>query len=222
MVRYRLGRRQPGDRVNILAPQPDQSGTRGVGKRCITWYPPGGIPELLARAASDRSSMDTHEHHQMTDHEHAGHGDGHGATTWSMAAQATLHCLTGCAIGEVLGMIIGTAAGFHNAGTIVLSIVLAFIFGYALTMRGVFKSGLTLGAAFKVALAADTVSIAIMELIDNTVIVAIPGAMDAGLGNWLFWASLAFSLAVAFVVTTPVNRWMIGRGLGHAVVHGHH
>jgi hypothetical protein len=162
--------------------------------------------------------MDTHEHHQMTGHDHGG---GHG-TSWAMAAQATLHCLTGCAIGEVLGMIIGTAAGFHNAGTIVLSIILAFIFGYALTMRGVIKSGLTLGAAFKVALAADTVSIAVMELIDNTVIVAIPGAMDAGLGNWLFWASLAFSLAVAFVVITPVNRWMISRGLGHAVVHGHH
>ncbi len=162
--------------------------------------------------------MEPHEHHRMTAHDHGG---GHG-TSWAMAAQATLHCLTGCAIGEVLGMVIGTAAGFHNAGTIVLSIVLAFVFGYALTMRGVITSGLTLGAAFTVALAADTVSIAVMELIDNAVIVAIPGAMDAGLGNWLFWASLAFSLAVAFVVTTPVNRWMISRGLGHAVVHGHH
>ncbi|NUU27259.1 DUF4396 domain-containing protein, partial [Curtobacterium albidum] len=106
--------------------------------------------------------------------------------------------------------------------TIVLSIVLAFIFGYALTMRGVIKSGLSLGAAFKVALAADTVSIAVMELIDNTVIVAIPGAMDAQLSDWLFWTALLFSLAIAFVITTPVNRWMISRGLGHAVVHGHH
>ncbi|MCS5488142.1 MULTISPECIES: DUF4396 domain-containing protein [Curtobacterium] len=166
--------------------------------------------------------MDTHEHHQMSGDEHANHGGSRGATSWSMAAQATLHCLTGCAIGEVLGMIIGTAAGFHNAGTIVLSIVLAFIFGYALTMRGVIKSGLTLGAAFKVALAADTVSIAVMELIDNTVIVAIPGAMDAQLRDWLFWTALLFSLAIAFVITTPVNRWMISRGLGHAVVHGHH
>ncbi|WP_336696599.1 DUF4396 domain-containing protein [Curtobacterium sp. USHLN213] len=160
--------------------------------------------------------MDTHEHHQMT-----GHDGGNGAS-WSMAAQATLHCLTGCAIGEVLGMVIGTAAGFHNAGTVVLSIALAFIFGYALTMRGVIKSGLSLGAAFKVALAADTVSIAVMELIDNSVIVAIPGAMDAGLGDWLFWGSLLLSLAIAFVATTPVNRWMISRGLGHAVVHGSH
>ncbi|MGN8049619.1 DUF4396 domain-containing protein [Curtobacterium sp. 22159] len=156
--------------------------------------------------------MDTHRqnHH------------GSSTVTWSMAAQATLHCLTGCAIGEVLGMVIGTATGLHNGGTIVLSIVLAFVFGYALTMRGVMRSGLTFGAAFKVALAADTVSIAVMEVIDNTVIVAIPGAMDAQLGDWLFWGSLLLSLAIAFVVTTPVNRWMIGRGLGHAVVHGHH
>jgi hypothetical protein len=139
-----------------------------------------------------------------------------------MAAQATRHCLTGCAIGEVLGMIIGTAAGWHNAATIALSIVLAFAFGYALTLRGVLKSGLTLGAAIKVALAADTVSIAVMELVDNAVVLGIPGAMDAGLGSWLFWATLAFSLAVAFVVTLPVNRWMISRGLGHAVVHQHH
>ncbi|MFC4084425.1 DUF4396 domain-containing protein [Amycolatopsis samaneae] len=145
----------------------------------------------------------------------------HGAS-WSMAATATLHCLTGCAIGEVLGMILGTAFGLHNAATVVLSIALAFVFGYGLTMRGVLKSGLGLGAAFKVALAADTVSIAVMEIVDNTVIVAIPGAMDAGLGNVLFWLSLVLSLAIAFVVTVPVNKWMIGRGLGHAVVHAQH
>jgi hypothetical protein len=162
--------------------------------------------------------MNAHEHHDMADH---GAG-GHGSTSWGMAAQATLHCLTGCAIGEVLGMVIGTAAGMHNVSTIVLSIVLAFVFGYALTMRGVVRSGLTLSAAFKVALAADTVSIAVMELIDNSVIAAVPGAMDAQLNDWLFWGSLAFSLVLAFLVTTPVNRWMINRGLGHAVVHGHH
>ena len=167
--------------------------------------------------------MDTHEHHTTTDHDsHQNHGGGHGTTTWTMAAQATLHCLTGCAIGEVLGMVIGTATGLHNTGTIILSIVLAFIFGYALTMRGVIRTGLSFSAAFKVALAADTVSIAVMEIIDNTVIVAVPGAMDAQLNDWLFWASLAFSLVIAFIVTTPVNRWMISRGLGHAVVHGHH
>ncbi|WIE76930.1 DUF4396 domain-containing protein [Curtobacterium sp. MCSS17_007] len=160
--------------------------------------------------------MDTHEHHRTA-------GDGSRTTTsWAMAAQATLHCLTGCAIGEVLGMVVGTALGFHDAGTIVLSIALAFVFGYALTMRGVVRTGLGFGAALKVALAADTVSIAVMEVIDNTAIVAIPGAMDAQLDQWLFWGSLALSLALAFVVTTPVNRWMISRGLGHAVVHGHH
>jgi hypothetical protein len=165
--------------------------------------------------------MDAHAHaHHGTAEHGADHGGG--GTSWSMAAQATLHCLTGCAIGEVLGMVIGTATGLHNAGTIVLSIVLAFVFGYALTMRGVVRSGVGIAAAFKVALAADTVSIAVMEIVDNTVVVAIPGAMDAQLDQWLFWGALALSLAIAFVVTTPVNRWMISRGLGHAVVHGHH
>lgn len=141
---------------------------------------------------------------------------------WRMAAQATLHCLTGCAIGEVLGMVIGTAAGLHNATTVVISIALAFVFGYALTMRGVLRAGVPLKQAIKVALAADTVSIAVMEIIDNTVMVGIPGAMDAGPLTWLFWASLAFSLFLAFLITTPINRWMIGRGKGHAVVHAYH
>ena len=145
-----------------------------------------------------------------------------GGATWAMAAQATLHCLTGCAIGEVLGMVIGTAAGLHNAATVVVSIALAFVFGYALTMRGVLRAGLPVARALRVALAADTVSIAVMELIDNTVMVTVPGAMEAGLAQGLFWLSLAGSLVVAFVVTTPVNRWMIGRGRGHAVVHGLH
>lgn len=153
----------------------------------------------------------------MSAHEHAGT-----ATTWGAAAQATLHCLTGCAIGEVLGMVIGTAIGLHPAGTVVLSIVLAFVFGYGLTMRGVMAAGLPLHRAFQVALAADTVSIAVMEVVDNTVVVAVPGAMDAGLTSALFWGSLAFSLLVAFVVTTPVNRWLISRGRGHAVVHELH
>ncbi|MGH3096119.1 MAG: DUF4396 domain-containing protein [Streptosporangiales bacterium] len=144
------------------------------------------------------------------------------AVGWAMAAQATLHCLTGCAIGEILGMVIGTAAGLHNATTIVISIALAFAFGYALTMRGVLRAGVPLKQAVKVALAADTVSIAVMEIIDNTVMVGIPGAMSAGPLTWLFWASLALSLFLAFLITTPVNRWMIGRGKGHAVVHGYH
>jgi hypothetical protein len=142
--------------------------------------------------------------------------------SWSTAAQATLHCLTGCAIGEVLGMVVGTSLGLHNAATVVLSVALAFVFGYALTMRGVLRAGLGVRAALGVALAADTVSIAVMELLDNAVVVAVPGAMDAGLAGALFWGSLALSLAVAFVLTTPVNRWMISRGRGHAVVHQLH
>jgi hypothetical protein len=159
-------------------------------------------------------------------HEHR-HGDeatarGWAAVSWGEAASATLHCLTGCAIGEVLGMVVGTALGLHNAATVVLSIALAFVFGYALTMRGVLRAGVGLRAAFRIALAADTLSIAVMELLDNAVVVAVPGALDAGLDSVLFWASLAFSLLVAFVLTTPVNRWMIGRGRGHAVVHAYH
>ena len=147
---------------------------------------------------------------------------GWAAVSWSEAAWATLHCLTGCAIGEVLGMVIGTALGLHNAATVVLSIALAFVFGYGLTMRGVLRAGVGLRAALKVALAADTLSIAVMELVDNAVVVAVPGAMDAGLGSALFWGSLAFSLAVAFALTVPVNRWTIGRGRGHAVLHAYH
>jgi hypothetical protein len=160
------------------------------------------------------------------DHEQHGHGHGdqpaRAAATWGVAASATLHCLTGCAIGEVLGMVIGTATGLHNAATVVLSIALAFLFGYGLTMRGVLRAGLDLSSALKVALAADTLSIAVMELLDNAFIVAVPGAMDAGLTSVLFWASLAGSLLVAFVLTTPVNKWMIARGKGHAVVHQYH
>jgi hypothetical protein len=149
------------------------------------------------------------------EHEHAG-------ASWGTAAQATLHCLTGCAIGEVLGMVLGTALGWGTGPTVVVSVALAFAFGYSLTARGVRRAGLPWRRVVRVALAADTVSIAVMELVDNAVVVAVPGAMDAGPATVLFWASLVGSLAVAFVVTTPVNRWMIGRGRGHAVVHAHH
>ena len=119
-------------------------------------------------------------------------------------------------------MAIGTTADLANGTTIVLSIVLAFFFGYSLTIRPVLGAGVPFGSAIKVALAADTISILTMEIIDNAIILAIPGAMDAGLGDFLFWFSLAFSLAVAFVVTVPVNRWLIGRGKGHAVMHEYH
>lgn len=162
-----------------------------------------------------------HEHQQGQGHDH-GSGHGHGPASWAMAAQATLHCLTGCAIGEVLGMIIGTAAGWGNLPTTLLAIVLAFFFGYSLTMRGVLRAGVDLRTAIRVALAADTLSIAVMELIDNGVILVWPSAMDATLADALFWVSLAVSLVIAFVVTTPVNKWTIGRGKGHAVVHQHH
>lgn len=141
---------------------------------------------------------------------------------WSAARQATLHCLTGCAIGEVLGLAIGTWLGLHDVATVVLAIALAFVFGYALTVRGVLRSGLPLRRAVQVAFAADTVSIAVMELVDNTVVLAVPGAMDAGLTSALFWGSLAAALAVAFVVTLPINRALMSRGKGHAVVHGMH
>jgi Domain of unknown function (DUF4396) len=139
-----------------------------------------------------------------------------------LAVSATAHCLTGCAIGEVLGMVIGTAAGLSNALTVVISVLLAFVFGYAFTIRGVLAAGLSLAAALPVAFAADTVSIAVMEVIDNAFMLVVPGAMDAGLGNLLFWGSLAASLALAFVVTVPVNRYLISKGKGHAVVHDLH
>ncbi|MCW2643051.1 MAG: rane protein, partial [Dactylosporangium sp.] len=150
------------------------------------------------------------------------HGPARAIASWAAAAQATLHCLTGCAIGEVAGMVIGTALGLHNIATVVLSVVLAFVFGYALTMRGVLRAGVDLKTAFSVALAADTVSIVIMEILDNVVMLTVPGAMNAGLASLLFWASLAFSLVVAFLLTTPVNKWLISRGRGHAVVHQYH
>ena len=174
--------------------------------------------------AHDEHAHSEHEHHAHAEHaEHAHHeAHGMGKVTWSMAAQATLHCLTGCAIGEVLGMVVGTAFGWGNVPTMILAIVLAFVFGYSLTLRGVLKAGVDFRTAFRVALAADTLSIAVMELIDNGVIVLWPDAMDAHLDDLLFWGALALSLAIAFVVTTPVNKWMIGRGKGHAVVHQYH
>jgi hypothetical protein len=141
---------------------------------------------------------------------------------WRAAISATLHCLTGCAIGEVLGLVIATALGWGDVASIVLAVALAFFFGYLLTSLPLLRSGMALAAVVPIALAADTVSIAVMEIVDNTLIVAIPGAMDAGLDDALFWGSLAIALAIAFVVTVPVNRWMIGRGRGHAVVHRHH
>ncbi len=139
-----------------------------------------------------------------------------------LAFSATAHCLTGCAIGEVLGLVIGTILGWSTLATIVLAIVLAFFFGYSLTMLPLLRSGLALATVLPIAFAADTLSITVMEIVDNLIILVIPGAMEAGLGSLLFWGSLAFALAVAFVAAFPVNRWLIARGKGHAVVHDHH
>ena len=139
-----------------------------------------------------------------------------------LAISATLHCLTGCAIGEVLGMVLATWWGWGDAASIALAVVLAFFFGYLLTMLPVLRSGMTFRSAVGIALTADTLSILVMEIVDNAVLLAVPGAMDAGLADWFFWGSLAFALAVAFVLTVPVNRAMIARGKGHATVHEYH
>ncbi|OEU88676.1 hypothetical protein DB35_18305 [Streptomyces abyssalis] len=145
-----------------------------------------------------------------------------GETSWGTAARATLHCLTGCAFGEILGLVIGTAFAWHDVPTMATAIALAFVFGYSLTLYAVLRAGLGVKAAVKVALTADTVSIVVMEAVDNSVVVLVPGALDAHLTDFLFWGALALAFAVAFLVTTPVNRWMIARGRGHAVLHEHH
>jgi Domain of unknown function (DUF4396) len=142
-----------------------------------------------------------------------------GAALTNVAISATLHCLTGCAIGEVAGMAIGTAIGLSDLGTILLAVALAFFFGYALTSLPLLRAGLALGAVIPIALASDTLSIATMEIVDNAIILLVPGAMEAGMGDILFWGSLAFALAIAGAVAVPVNRWLIARGRGHAVVH---
>ena len=165
------------------------------------------------------------------EHVHSAHQHGHSDTAQAhsagtslnrLAFSATLHCLSGCAVGEVLGLAIGTALGWANAPTIVLAVALAFFFGYAFTMFPLLRAGLAFGAVLKLALAADTVSILIMEVIDNGIMLVIPGAMDAGLDSLLFWGSLTVALMIAAAFAFPVNRWLIARGQGHAVVHQHH
>jgi hypothetical protein len=160
----------------------------------------------------------------MTSYEHRtpGHQSGHDVSSWRVAIRATLHCLTGCAIGEILGMVIATALGLSNAPSIALAIALAFTFGYALTLGPVVRAGIPMKRALRLAFASDTLSIATMEIVDNAFILLIPGAMAAGLADGLFWSSLLAGLAIAFVVTVPVNRWLIARGRGHAVVHELH
>jgi hypothetical protein len=151
-----------------------------------------------------------HQHHEIPTE---------GAALTSVAVSATLHCLTGCAIGEVAGMAIGTALGFSDLGTILLAVALAFLFGYGLTSLPLLRAGLALGTVIPIAFASDTLSIATMELVDNAIMLLVPGAMEAGMDDLLFWGSLAFALAIAGAVAVPVNRWLIARGKGHAVVH---
>src|SRR5919107_4657968 len=165
-------------------------------------------------------------HEPQHDHDHDEHHDHHhhemptsGRALTGVAISATLHCLTGCALGEIAGMAIGTALGFSDWGTVALAVALAFLFGYALTSLPLLRAGLTVAAVIPIALASDTFSIAVMEIVDNAIIVAVPGAIDAGLGSLLFWGSLAFSLAVAGAFAVPVNRWLIARGRGHCAVH---
>jgi hypothetical protein len=147
----------------------------------------------------------------------------HGSQSLNRSAvSATLHCLTGCAIGEVLGMILATWWGWGNAESIALSIVLAFFFGYSLTLNPVLRAGVPVRRALPIAFASDTASITVMEIVDNAFILIVPGAIDAGLGNSLFWWSLGVSLIIAFAFAVPVNRWLIARGKGHAVVHAYH
>ena len=153
---------------------------------------------------------DHHEHHEMPTS---------GRALDIVALSATLHCLTGCAIGEVLGMVIGTALGLSNWGTVALAVALAFLFGYSLTSLPLLRAGLALGTVIPIAFASDTLSIAVMEVVDNAIMVAVPGAMEAGLDNTLFWGSLSVALAIAGAVAFPVNRWLIARGKGHSAVH---
>ena len=174
--------------------------------------PAGGHPDSSASAHAEATA---HPHH-------AGSQMPAVVASWRTAVSATLHCLTGCAIGEVLGMVLATGWGWGHGPSIALSVVLAFVFGYALTMTPVLRSGVVLRTAIGIALAADTLSIATMEVVDNAFLLAVPGALDAQLTDPVFWGSLAISLIVAFVVTVPVNRALIARGKGHAGVHAHH
>ncbi|HET7682045.1 MAG TPA: DUF4396 domain-containing protein [Marmoricola sp.] len=166
--------------------------------------------------------MDHRRPHGSSHQEAHATGHQHGDSSWSTAISATLHCLTGCAIGEVLGMVLATWWGWANGPSILLAVVLAFFFGYLLTFSSVRRHGATVREAVRLALAADTISILVMELIDNAIMLLVPGAMAAGLGDVLFWGSLAVALAIAFVLTVPINRELIRRGKGHAAVHAMH
>jgi len=172
----------------------------------------GKSQEAVMKAlAEDSDHKQRHQHHEPMPTS--------GSALNSVAFSATLHCLTGCAIGEVLGMIIGTALGFSDLGTIALAVGLAFLFGYGLTSLPLLRAGFTLAAVVPIALATDTFSITVMEIVDNVIMLAVPGAMEAGVGDVLFWGALSVALVIAGAVAYPVNRWLITRGKGHAVLH---
>jgi hypothetical protein len=172
------------------------------------------------------SLTDRHDADHIPHHDHRGHHDQQspegGQSLNRVAWMATLHCLTGCAIGEVAGMVIGTALGLSNLETIALAILLAFMSGYAMTVLPLLRAGMKPAQAARLALAADTASIAVMEIVDNLVMLVVPGAMDAQLDSFLFWGSMTVALAIAAIAAFPLNRWLIARGMGHAVAHGHH
>ena len=174
----------------------------------------------------DHRNHGQHAHHDHHHAAHAGHAQAQGGAPApslnATAFWATLHCLSGCAVGEVLGMVIGTALGLSNGATIALAVALALAFGYAFTMTPLLRAGMNPRRAARLALAADTASIGIMEVVDNLIMVAIPGAMDSHLSSLMFWGALAASLVIAAIAAYPVNRWLIARGAGHAVVHAHH
>lgn len=180
------------------------------------------MEEQPACCAAPNEHERHHERHEpQTTHGHQGTTQA-AASLNRTAFRATVHCLTGCAIGEVLGMVIGTALGWSNWPTVGLAVALAFLIGYGMTLRPLRRSGMAWSAALGLALASDTLSMGTMELVDNVIMLVIPGAMDAGLSDPLFWGGLIFSLILAGAAAFPVNRWLIARGKGHALVHGHH
>jgi hypothetical protein len=179
------------------------------------------MPSPSCRTLDKEIVMQAHAHHHRDQHAH--HGSTAAAPSLNRVAfSATVHCLTGCAIGEVLGMVIGTALGWGAGATIALAVALAFLFGYALTMLPLLRSGMAFGIAGGLAFASDTASITIMEIVDNAIMLVIPGAMDAPLSSPLFWGSLAVALVIAGAFAFPLNRWLIARGRGHALIHAHH
>lgn len=164
--------------------------------------------------------MTTHVTNEHKGHEHMHHE--HGASTQSMAVSTTLHCITGCAIGEIIGLIIGTIIGLSTGANIALAFGLSFVFGYSLSMLPLLKNGLSFKKALPIILAADTLSILTMEIVDNSIMAVIPGAMNAGLVNPLYWSTMPLSLIAAFIVAVPVNKYLLTRGKGHALVHEYH